>query len=40
MRQLSRNLDALEVVFDDLNAVVNGGLMLPMTPAERLGAPA
>lgn len=37
MRQLSRKLDALEVVFDDRNAVANGGLVLPMTLADRLG---
>lgn len=37
MRQSSRKLDALEVVFDDRNAVANGGLVLPMTLAERLG---
>ena len=37
MRQSSRNLDALEVVFDDENAVANGGLVLPMTLADRLG---
>ena len=33
----SRKLDALEVVFDDPNAVANGGLVLPMTLAGRLG---
>ena len=27
MRQLSRKLDALEVIFDDRNAVANGGLV-------------
>ena len=37
MQQLSRKLDALEVVFDDENAVANGGLVLPMTLAARLG---
>jgi Transposase DDE domain group 1 len=37
MRQSSHNLDALEVIFDDPNAVANGGLVLPMTLAERLG---
>ena len=37
MRQSSRKLDALEVVFDDHNAVANGGLVLPMTLAGRLG---
>jgi hypothetical protein len=37
MRQSSRKLDALEVVFDDRNAVANAGLVLPMTLAERLG---
>jgi hypothetical protein len=37
MRQSSRNLDALEVIFDDKNAVANGGLVLPMTLADRLG---
>src|SRR5579875_2404072 len=37
MRPLSRNLDRLEVTFDDKNAVANGGLVLPMTLAERLG---
>jgi Transposase DDE domain group 1 len=37
MRQSSRKLDALEVVFDDPNAVANGGLVLPMTLADRLG---
>ena len=38
MRQSSRKLDALEVVFDDPNAVANGGLVLPMTLAERARA--
>jgi hypothetical protein len=28
MRQSSRNLESLEVVFDDRNAVANGGLVL------------
>jgi Transposase DDE domain group 1 len=37
MRQSSRNLDGLEVVFDDRNAVANGGLVLPMTLAAKLG---
>jgi len=37
MRPSSRKLDALEVVFDDPNAVANGGLVLPMTLAGRLG---
>jgi hypothetical protein len=37
MRQSSRNLDALEVIFDDKNAIANGGLVLPMTLADRLG---
>jgi hypothetical protein len=37
MRQSSRKLDALEVVFDDPNAVANGGLVLPITLAGRLG---
>ena len=37
MRQSSRKLGALEVIFDDRNAVANGGLVLPMTLAERLG---
>jgi hypothetical protein len=37
MQQSSRKLDALEVVFDDPNAVANGGLVLPMTLAGRLG---
>ena len=37
MRQSSRKLGALEVVFDDRNAVANAGLVLPMTLAERLG---
>ena len=37
MRQSSRKLDALEVVFDDPDAVANGGLVLPMTLAARLG---
>ncbi len=37
MRQSSHTLDALEVVFDDPNAVANGGLVLPMTLAGRLG---
>jgi hypothetical protein len=37
MGQSSRNLDALGVVFDDRNAVANGGLVLPMTLADRLG---
>ena len=31
MRQSSHKLDALDVVFDDRNAVANGGLVLPMT---------
>ena len=37
MRPSSRNLDRLEVTFDDPNAVANGGLVLPMTLADRLG---
>ena len=37
MRQSSRKLDALDVVFNDPNAVANGGLVLPMTLAGRLG---
>jgi hypothetical protein len=37
MRQSSRKLDGLNVVFDDTNAVANGGLVLPMTLAGRLG---
>ena len=37
MRQSSRKLDGLEVVFDDPNAVANGGLVLPMTLAGKLG---
>jgi Transposase DDE domain group 1 len=37
MRQSSRNMDALDVVFDDRNAVANCGLVLPMTLAGRLG---
>ena len=37
MRQSSRKLKGLEVVFDDPNAVANGGLVLPITLAERLG---
>lgn len=37
MRQLSRKLDALDVVFDDPNAVANGGLVLPMALVGRLG---
>ena len=37
MRQSSHRLGALEVVFDDRNAVANGGLVLPMTLADRLG---
>ena len=37
MRQSSHRLDTLDVVFDDRNAVANGGLVLPMTLAERLG---
>jgi catechol 2,3-dioxygenase-like lactoylglutathione lyase family enzyme len=37
MRQSSHKLDALDVVFDDRNAVANGGLVLPMTLADRLG---
>ena len=37
MRQSSRKLGALEVVFDDPNAVANAGLVLPMTLADRLG---
>ena len=30
-------MDRLEVTFDDPNAVANGGLVLPMTLADRLG---
>lgn len=37
MRQSSRRLAVLEVVFDDRNAVANGGLVLPMTLADELG---
>ena len=37
MQQSSRRLDSLDVVFDDANAVANGGLVLPMTLADRLG---
>ena len=37
MRQSSRTLDALDVVFDDRNAVADGGLVLPVTLADRLG---
>ena len=37
MQQSSRKLKGLEVVFDDPNAVANGGLVLPITLAERLG---
>ena len=37
MRQSSRKLDGLDVVFDDRNAVANGGLVLAMTLADRLG---
>src|ERR1019366_825593 len=37
MRQSSRKLERLDVVFDDRNAVANGGLVLPMTLAGRLG---
>ena len=37
MRQSSHRLGALEVVFDDRNAVANGGRVLPMTLADRLG---
>ncbi len=37
MHRLSHRLDALEVVFDDRNAVANGGLVLPMTLAGHLG---
>jgi hypothetical protein len=37
MRPSSRNLDTLRVTFDDPNAVANGGLVLPMTLADRLG---
>src|ERR1700735_657470 len=33
----SQILDRLDVVFDDKNAVANGGLVLPMTLAGRLG---
>ena len=36
MRESSRRLAALEVVFDDRNAVANGGLVLPMTLADEL----
>ncbi|HTT88558.1 MAG TPA: IS1380 family transposase [Acidimicrobiales bacterium] len=38
MPRSSRNLDTMEVVFDDRNVVADGGLVLPMTLAERLGA--
>ena len=37
MRPSSRRLDRLEVIFDDRNAVANGGLVLPITLADRLG---
>ena len=37
MQTSSHRLERLEVVFDDRNAVANGGLVLPMTLAERLG---
>jgi hypothetical protein len=37
MRQSSRKLEHLDVVFDDRNAVANAGLVLPMTLAGRLG---
>jgi len=37
MRPSSHRLDRLEVIFDDRNAVANGGLMLPITLADRLG---
>jgi len=37
VRRSSRNLERLEVTFDDPNAVANGGLVLPMMLAERLG---
>jgi hypothetical protein len=38
MPRSSRNLGTMEVVFDDRNVVANGGLVLPMTLADRLGA--
>ena len=37
MRQSSRKLHSLEVVFDDPNAVADGGPVLPMTLAGKLG---
>lgn len=37
MRSSCHSLDRLDVVFDDDNAVANGGLCLPMTLAEHLG---
>lgn len=37
MRTLVQVLDRMDVVFDDANAVGNGGLSLPMTLADRLG---
>ena len=37
MRQSSRKLERLDVVFDDRNAVANAGLVPPMTLAGRLG---
>lgn len=37
MRSSSHTLDRLEVVFDDDNAVANGGLCLVMTLAQHLG---
>jgi len=37
MQTFSRSAGAMEVVFDDHCAVANGGLVLPMTLARRLG---
>lgn len=37
MQASSSTLDRLKVTFDDKNAVSNGGLVLPLTLAERLG---
>lgn len=37
MRTSSHTLDHMNVVFDDTNAVANGGLCLPLSLADRLG---
>jgi hypothetical protein len=35
--QSSYTLDRLDIAFDDTHAIANAGLLLPATPAERLG---